>query len=72
MASIHVLAADAASSVASSVDRGLCMGSAPSNLDVESGLHASGVVESGPNHGDRCGVRRNSFPVDRLESTGGV
>jgi len=53
------------------------MGSAPSNLVLESGFHASGVVvvvveESGPNHSDRCGVRRNSYPADRLESTGGV
>ena len=67
----------AASSVPSSVDKGLCMGSAPSNLVLESGFHASGVVvvvveESGPNHSDRCGVRRNSYPADRLKSTGGV
>ena len=44
VASIHVRAGDTASSVASPVYRGLCMGSALSNLNVESGLHASGVV----------------------------
>ena len=61
--SIHVLAV--ASPVPSLVDRGLCIGSVPSYLDVESSLHALGVGESVPNHGDRCELRRNSVPVDR-------
>ena len=63
MDSIHVPVA--VSPVPLSVDRGLCMGSVPSNLDVESGLHALGVGESVPDHGDRYGLRRNSVPVDR-------
>ena len=44
VASMYVMAE--ASSLASSVDRGLCMGSAAANLAVESDPDASGVGES--------------------------
>ena len=70
VASIHVLAA--ATFVVSSVYMGPCMGSGPSNLDVEFGVHALGVGESVPNHWDRCGVRGNSLPVHRVGWTGEV
>ena len=70
VASIHVLAA--ATFVVSSVYMGPCMGSGPSNLDVEFGVHALGVGESVPNHWDRGGVKGNSLPVHRVGWTGGV
>src|SRR5579862_4104053 len=70
LASMSVLAK--ASSLASSVDRGLCMGSFAANLAVESGLDALGVGEVGESdsqHYDHCDVMRNSPLVDRLGST---